>query len=506
MKTKTKQFRSINSSVSWRIRLSVVSFLLIYFLTAINLYASELYIGAATADITPAIPVALDGQFNMRIAHKAATPLTANVVALESREGDQSLDMAVMVSCDLVGIPKRVLAMVRSEVSRMLPSLNVHKIFLSAIHTHDAPVMENGEDLAWGYPIPKTGVTQPDEYCKFLSKRVAEAITKAWNNRSPGSMTWGLSHAVVGYNRRASYVNGTTQMYGKTNTPEFRNFEGYEDHNINSLFFWNNAGKLIAMNIEVACPAQEVENDTLVNADYWHPVRLELKKRYGNDLCVLGWIGAAGDQSPHLMYRKDADDRMRKLRNLSRLDDITRRIVRAVDEAYDAVKNDRHADVKLIHKVETLPLPEHMITEAENDEAMKISKEAADQIKANPKSAVKETARMKWYHGVVKRFEEQKTNRNPKYDMELHVLRLGDVAICTNDFELFLDYGIRIQSRSKALQTITIQLTGPGTYLPTEKAVKGGGYSAVAESYDVGPEGGQILVDESVKLINDMFK
>jgi len=89
--------------------------------------------------------------------------------------------------------------------------------------------------------------------------------------------------------------------------------------------------------------------------------------------------------------------------------------------------------------------------------------------------------------------------------MELHVLRIGDIAVCTNEFELFTDYGIRMQARSKALQTFVIQLAGPGTYLPTEKAVKGGSYSAVIESMIVGPEGGQILVDRTVKLINDMF-
>jgi len=280
---------------------------------------------------------------------------------LESREGDQSLVMGIMVSCDLIGIPKEVIGMVRGEVHQRLPSLDVQKIFLSAIHTHTAPVMRNSEDLDWGYPIPETGVTQPEEYCTFFSKRVAVAITKAWNNRATGSVTWGLSHAVVGYNRRVSYANGTSQMYGKTITSEFRNLEGYEDHNVNSLFFWNKAGKLVAMNIEIACPAQEVENDTLVNADYWHPVRLELKKRYGKDLCILGWIGAAGDQSPRPMYSKEADEHMRKLRGLSRLDEITRRIVRAVDEAYEVVKNDRHADVRLIHTVETLQLPEQMV-------------------------------------------------------------------------------------------------------------------------------------------------
>ena len=89
--------------------------------------------------------------------------------------------------------------------------------------------------------------------------------------------------------------------------------------------------------------------------------------------------------------------------------------------------------------------------------------------------------------------------------MQIHVLRIGDVVICTNQFELFTDYGLRMQARSKALQTFVIQLVGPGTYLPTKKAVEGGGYSAVIQSSAVGPVGGQILVDNTVKLINDMF-
>jgi hypothetical protein len=56
------------------------------------------------------------------------------------------------------------------------------------------------------------------------------------------------------------------------------------------------------------------------------------------------------------------------------------------------------------------------------------------------------------------------------------------------------------------LQTFVVQLVGSSCYyLPTEKAVKGGHYSAIVESYLVGPEGGQVLVDRTVDLINDMF-
>ena len=94
-----------------------------------------------------------------------------------------------------------------------------------------------------------------------------------------------------------------------------------------------------------------------------------LREKYGADLCVVGLCGAAGDQSPHLMYRKAAEERMRKLRGLGRLDEIARRIVRAVDDAYEVVKDDRHADVPVVHKVETVELPMRLVTEAEYAEA-----------------------------------------------------------------------------------------------------------------------------------------
>ena len=485
-----------------RFRKTAVCLLLIVISWTANSQTAELYIGKATADITPALPVALFGQFHLRIAKTEETLLTANVIALESREGNRGIDAAIMVSCDLGGIPNKLLKAVRDEVHRQIPELDVMKIFLNATHTHTAPVLDNDY---FRYKIPKIGVLQVEEYNIILVKRVAEAIVRAWKNRKPGSVTWGLSHAVIAYNRRVVYADGSAQMYGETNLPEFLNLEGMIDHDINTLFFWDKSAKLIAMTINVPCPSQEVENRSAVNADYWHPVREKLKQRFGNDLCILGWISAAGDQSPRPMYGKDAEERMIKLRKINRLDEITRRIVLAVEEAYETVKKDRHANVKLIHKVETLALPMRLVTEKEYATSKTERDKAASQIAVNSATADKLLAFMSWNGDVADRFEKQRNDLNPKLDVEIHVLRIGDAVICTNEFELFTDYGIRIQARSNALQTFVVQLAGPGTYLPSEKAVRGGSYSAVVQSNLVGPEGGQILVDRTVKLINEMF-
>jgi hypothetical protein len=52
----------------------------------------------------------------------------------------------------------------------------------------------------------------------------------------------------------------------------------------------------------------------------------------------------------------------------------------------------------------------------------------------------------------------------------------------------------------------------PGTSQPdfyrhasTPRAVAGGSYSAIIQSSRVGPEGGQVLVDETVKAFNDLW-
>ena len=135
----------IRSTIHSKIRFMKIaaSLLFITLIWSVNTVAAELLIGTATADITPALPVALDGQFNLRIADTIETPLTANVIALESREGNQTYDTAIMVSCDLIGIPEIFLKMVRDEVHKQIPELDVKNIFMTAIHTHTAPVLEN---------------------------------------------------------------------------------------------------------------------------------------------------------------------------------------------------------------------------------------------------------------------------------------------------------------------------------------------------------------------------
>lgn len=186
------------------------------------LAAAERCAGAATVDITPDKPVALDGQRRVRISKTPATHIYATALALESRDGDRVLDLAIMVSCDLVAIRQGILPKVRDKLAGRLPGFDLKKLFLSATHTHTAPVTEDGK-----YALPETGIMQPGQYADWMTTRVADGIVQAWQQRQPGKVAWRQSQAVIAQNRRPYYADGTAVMYGKTDSPNFRGIESY---------------------------------------------------------------------------------------------------------------------------------------------------------------------------------------------------------------------------------------------------------------------------------------
>jgi hypothetical protein len=252
-------------------------------------------------------------------------------------------------------------------------------------------------------------------------------------------------------------------MYGATNRADLANIEGYEDHGVEMLFCWDPSGSLTGVVINIACTSQETEHLTEVSADFWHDVRVELRKRVPGDIRVFPQCAAAGDQSPHRLYRLKAEEAMIRRRGLSNRQEIARRIVGAVEDVLPLARQDIRTRLLFRHAVARVNLPG-----------------------ADP---------------TLTPFYRTDTIS----PVELHVLRLGDVAMATNPFELYLDYGVRIKARSPAILTMLVQLSCQNCgYLPTAKGVEGGGYSA--DKFIVGPEGGQILVDETVRLIQALWE
>jgi hypothetical protein len=212
---------------------------------------------------------------------------------------------------------------------------------------------------------------------------------------------------------------------------------------------------------------------------------------------------------------------MLKLKQRSVRGEIAHRIATAADEALPALRQTVEYSAKLSHHVETFALPMNRLTEADVVDARREAvlwrtRYETEQKKLEAQSAASRTGRwyvavtgaygrMRWNERVLERFEAQKQGPQTQ-PTEIHVLRVGDIAIATNPFEYYLDYGIQIKSQSPAVQTFLVQLAGAGTYVPSPRSTLGGGYGSLPASNPVGSEGGGVLRDRTIVLLRADWK
>src|SRR5690606_12589593 len=108
----------------------------------------------------------------------------------------------------------------------------------------------------------------PAAYVEFMTSRAAQAIKDAWTHRAPGKVAYGMTHAIIGRNRRWTSLSGEGNMYGDTTKPNFSHVEGYEDPTLNVLATYDASDKLTGVVVNTACPSQVTEGLFQVSADY----------------------------------------------------------------------------------------------------------------------------------------------------------------------------------------------------------------------------------------------
>ncbi|MEX2568187.1 MAG: hypothetical protein WD431_19720 [Cyclobacteriaceae bacterium] len=499
---------------------------------------SNLKIGWSSVDITPKHPVLLAGQFHARLSESILDPLTATALVLDA-SSEKMDNKVVLVSCDLICIGDDskersygdLIGRVRDLAVKAIPDLLPEQIILNGTHTHTAPYFATKDvETLYGVSLELISggekVTTPEEYLDFAAAKIANGIQMAWENRQPGGISYGLSHAAIGQNRIQALKDGKSRMYGNTNDPDFSHIEGYEDHSVNALFTWDGNKELTGMVINVAVPSQVTGGAYFVSADFWHETRNELSERLGKGIYVLPQTAAAGDQSPRVMVGQSAERRMQELYGfgddggMARRKQIAYRITDAIESILPLMKKEIEWSPRLSHQSATLHLSRRLLRKRDVKDAKKESskwsevyQKLLDEAKSNPKI----TKEKRWYHDLTRSYrlmrrgdvvsERYQLEKNtPKIPVEVHVVRISDMVMATNPFELYLDYGMRIKAQSPATQTFIVQLAGSGSYLPTKRSIAGGAYGAVPASTLVGPEGGEELVSYTLQLIEDQWE
>ena len=476
--------------------------------------------------------VSLVGQFYERISDVVETPITVTALAMECNG-----EAAVFCGCDLVSTPRTLLCDVRAYILEKDPAFPADKLMISAIHTHTSMGYARRSDSVGGNSLSVLTELMPDakyeklvtyqgddlldgeEARQFLIERIAAAAMQAWENRAEGLYATGFGRAVVGMCRRVCYDDGSAKMWGDVDSANFTELEAGNDSGVELMFTYTPEKKLTGVIANVACPAQVLEHRSFISSDYMGKLKRNLREKFGQDVQLLGLISPAGDQCPRDMIRwvepeSPIDDpNIERIHPKHRRQDpsmfdvsgcerIARRLTTEIEYAISDVTQ-LIGDTELEHKNMLVDLPLRRVTPAEYAAAKKTIEDFAKQI-GNGTINFADNARMHVHAGTIARFEVQKIKEI--VPVEVHVLRLGDIAFATNPFELFLNYGNQIRARSKAAQTFLVQLCcGSQGYLPTKKAEAGSHYSAYVSSGSVGHVGGEQLVRKTLEEINGMF-
>ncbi len=495
---------------------------------------SKLKFGWSEVDITPkkGTKIGLCGQFFERITDVVESSISVTALTIDSGN-----DYVIMCACDLEEVSDNLNAIVKQRLAKE-GTLNPNRVILSAIHSHtsyvytmQSKITETAgsfdylktiipEDMAYKNLCSKEEGMNPDIALEFLADKIVEAVLLSWKNREYGYYRNAFGRAAVGMCRRVCYDDNSALMWGDTNTANFTALEGGNDNGIELIFVYDKNKQLTGVVGNIACPAQVVEHRSYISSDYWGKVKENLRKEYGENIFLLGLCSAAGDQCPRDMIRwvepesyiddpnikrdvvleRNADPSMF---DVSGLKLVGRRISSEIIAVHEELKSDYKDEAEFVHETPNIVLPLRRVTKSEYTTALEMIDKFIEKNRGKTIN-FDDNAKMHVYSGIIARYELQKTV--DVFPIEVHIIRLGDIAIATNPFELFLDYGNQIRARSKAKQTFLIQLAcGNSGYLPTEKAEKGGHYSAYVSSGYTGHEGGALLVRQTLDSINKKF-
>ena len=498
--------------------------------------AAPLKIGWDITDVSSDKPLVQYGRPKRYVSRGLRDPLAVTTLVI-----DAGSDCVIFTTWDVCVVWGTVARRVRSIVEDRCPEIPTDKIIFHAIHTHTGPGMGDGydEDLT-------------REYRFMFAARAAESIITAWKNRKPGKIAYGYDFAVTAFSRRPVYFDDLSKrplknglirtpglsldkhakLHGDSNDPMFSHMEAAPDPFVNFLFTYDMDDKLTGIVCNVAFPSQISQVDTMLGSDCWSDMRRVFAKEFPG-VYLLPQCAAAGDLTYKIPYYGKATARKHKLLfgreetfpGEFERERVTGQLMAALRRTMKWATKERYADLPLEHITTTLHLKRYIPPPEDVAEAKKNLLKLREMMKKPPEAWQKDPKRLEKGKALIRRAigncnrvlryaKEGETKKT--WPSEFHVLRIGDIAFVSERYELYTDYGQRIQARSPFTQTFTIQLgaqmyydTGSAAhYLATERAFENKGYQAnsVNNSNAPSPEGGQQLVDEAVRLLYELKK
>src|SRR5579875_2205019 len=194
--------------------------------------------GVAVQLITPEQSMWLAGYANRnKPAEGKLGELYVKALALEDPHGGQ----LVLLSSDLVGIPRSLSEPVAQEVSKRT-GLPRERLMLTVSHTHSGPVLR--DSLHTMYDMPPEEAAKIGPYTDKLKGWMIDVILRALADQKPARLSFGKGTARFAVNRRKPTAKGFINA---------ANPEGPVDHAVPVLRVDGPDGRLRAVVFGYAC-------------------------------------------------------------------------------------------------------------------------------------------------------------------------------------------------------------------------------------------------------------
>jgi hypothetical protein len=427
-----------------------------------------MHVGTAWEEITPNQPLPLLGQRHIRLGQYTRDPLTVNAAVFED-----AAQRVALVSVDVCLLPAPLVRTLQ-QASAAVADIEATNIIVTATHTHVAPCTL---DVAEGQVDPA--------FIARLQEATAQSLQRAVADLEECTIFAGTGHLdQLGWNRRGMRRDGSCQMYWGSWNADFTGVEGPRDGQVGVLFARRPDGQIKLIIPSFATHPTCVESECFYSADIPGEVRRVLRAVLGASVGVVYLTGAAGNTSPVVMEANPANlQPWRGGQGLVRAGaylggEILKVIAAQVQPIADPVLRHHHRQL-------AVPMREW-------DARADLSRVGANQL------ASFEQSRADW----PRLMREDNPVSTP-----VHVMRIGDVALCCNPAELFVEFGLAIKQISPARVTLLAELSnGCIGYVPTPEAIRHGGYSALSTGNTrLIAEAGWMIVDSTASLLRQAF-
>ncbi len=411
--------------------------------------------GVAKVNITPWLGLSIVGYMNDRKVEAIHDEIHVRALVLD--DGTNALAFAVIDSC---AVTRKIMddAKVRAHAATGVP---VEHMMFSATHTHSAPCTFIGFQSK-----------SDPAYDAFLTMRLADAVTLAWNKRVPARIGWGAGSVPDEvFNRRWFMKEGTIgeDPFGKKNDTVQMNPPVGSENLVKPAGPTDPEVAFIAVHRADGKPLAILANYSL------HYVGGTL----GTDISA-DYFGVFSEEIGRLLNADDEFVAMMSNGTSGNINNISFAVPRPAQEPYVQMKLVADKVAAEVHRAwQTVAFQDWVaLSAAQTEIALGVRKPTAAEVEeAKGLLAAAQGRELQGLREIYANETVALADYPDTMPLILQAFQIGDLGIAAIPCEVFVEIGLAIKEKTPFGKSFTIELAnGCNGYLPTEEQHGHGGY------------------------------